>query len=411
MVQDTIFLIRVILLGIWLIACLSLQSAFGEGLYTIRSIKLDATAADSNTARSQAISEGQEQALTLLLQKLTLPKDQEKLPQVIPDEVGEYVQDFEIFNERRSDKRYMAELTVRFQREKIRGLLATAGVPFSEAASTPIVVLPVYRENEKVILWEDSNPWREAWRRLEIKNELVSLVVPMGQLADVLAIDAEQALAGDRGPLREFATSYGAGETLVAVATMGPDQDFVDVTMQNFGVTVGVLEIKRFEMVDGENLEVFLLRAVEQMAQRIEYDWKVSNLLSFDEEVTIEVAYLFDGWSAWQSFLSRLGRVSVVQDVAIVTLSQTKADLRVKFLGGIERLVLLLQKKDISLEQVAGNWVALDGSEEVTEMPDDPLPAPNLNQLPELSVEPRLIISPPPLRAGEGDSEEDLFVE
>ncbi len=213
MAQDIIFLVRVKLLAAGLIGFLSFYSAAEDELYTVGSIKLDATAADSNTARSEAISEGQEQGLTILLKKLTLPKDEVKLPSLTREEVAGYVQDFEIFNERRSDQRYMAELKVRFKREEIRRLLVAAGVPFSEAASIPIVVLPVYRKGEAVTLWEDSNPWREAWRRLEIKNEAVNLIVPMGQLADVLTIDAEQALAGDRESLREFASSYGAGET------------------------------------------------------------------------------------------------------------------------------------------------------------------------------------------------------
>ena len=414
MAQDIIFLVRVKLLAAGLIGFLSFYSAAEDELYTVGSIKLDATAADSNTARSEAISEGQEQGLTLLLKKLTLPKDEAKLPSLTREEVAGYVQDFEIFNERRSDQRYVAELKVRFKREEIRRLLVAAGVPFSEAASIPIVVLPVYRKDEAVTLWEDSNPWREAWRRLEIKNEAVSLIVPMGQLADVLTIDAEQALAGDRDSLREFASSYGAGETLVTVATMssaGSNQGFVDVTMQNFGVTVGALEIERFDMVGGENLEEFLLRAAEQMAQRMDYDWKVSNLLSFDEEASIEVVYIVEGWAEWKSIIARLRRVSVVQDVTIVALSRSKANLHIKFLGGIERFALLLQKKDLRLEQEAGNWMLQGGSEEVGQIQGEELPEPILEELPELSIETDPMDSLPSSGTSNGDSREDLFIE
>ena len=71
MLQEIIFLVRVILLAAGLIGFLSFYSAAGDDLYTVGLIKLDATAADSNTARSEAISEGQEQGLTLLLKKLT----------------------------------------------------------------------------------------------------------------------------------------------------------------------------------------------------------------------------------------------------------------------------------------------------------------------------------------------------
>ena len=67
MAQGIIFFVRVKLLAAGLIGFLSFYSAAEDDLYTVGSIKLDATAADSNTARSEAISEVQEQGLTLLL--------------------------------------------------------------------------------------------------------------------------------------------------------------------------------------------------------------------------------------------------------------------------------------------------------------------------------------------------------
>ena len=63
----------------------------------------------------------------------------------------------------------------------------------------------------------------------------------------------------------------------------------------------------------------------------MEYDWKVSNLLSFDEEASIEVVYIVEGWEEWKSIIARLRRVSVVQEVTIVALSRSKANLHIKF--------------------------------------------------------------------------------
>ena len=414
MVQKLIFAVRVLAVttAATMVCIFSVLGA--EDLYTIRSINLDATASDSNTARSHAIAEGQEKAFIRLLRTLTLPADHLRLPQIGRGEIANYVQDFEIYNEKRSDQRYLAELTVRFKREQVRKLLATAGVPFSETSTVPIIVLPIYRVGGQAILWEDSNPWREAWRRLEIRNELVNLMVPIGQLADVMAINAEQALEGDRESLRKFAMSYGAEETLVAVASLSSlnsDQTSVDVTIQNFGVRVGALGIERFEMREGESISDFLGRAVAQMAERLEHDWKVSNLLSFDEQAAIRVTFPIEGWSHWRSFISRVKQVSVVQDVVITGLSRREASLNIKFLGDADRLGVLLLKKDINLDRVNGQWVMSAGPNEEIQVEKTDNADNYLNEIPELFPEPSGLESLPDLVPPPEENAEDLFIE
>jgi hypothetical protein len=414
MVQKLIFVVRILVVTITATTLCIFSGLGAEDLYTIRSIKLDATASDSNTARSHAIAEGQEEAFIRLLEKLTLPMDHSRIPLIARASIGDYVQDFEISNEKRSDQRYLAELTVRFKRARVKEFLVAAGVPFSETETVPIIVLPIYRVGEEAILWEDSNPWREAWRRLEIKNELVNLIVPIGQLADVMAINAEQALAGNREFLRKFAMSYGAEETLVAVASISsssPDKTSVDVTIQNFGITVSTLGIERFEMLEGEIISDFLGRAVAQVAERLEHDWKVSNLLSFDEEDAIRVAFPIEGWSHWRSLISRLQQISVVQDVEITGISRREASLTIRFLGEVDRLAVLLLKKDIRLEQVNGGWGMSVGANKEMQVEKRYNADDYLDELPELLPGPGDIESvvdfvPPP-----EDNAEDLFIE
>ena len=239
-------------------------------------------------------------------------------------------------------------------------------------------------------------------------------MVPIGQLADVMAINAEQALKGDRESLRKFAMSYGAEETLVAVASLSSpnsDQISVDVTIQNFGITVGALGIERFEMREGEAVSDFLGRAVAEMAERLEHDWKVSNLLSFDEQAVIRVTFPIEGWSHWRSFMSRVKQVSVVQDVAKTGLSRREARLQIKFLGEADRLGVLLLKKDINLESVNGEWVMSVGPNKEIQVEKTDNTDNYLNEIPELFPEPNGLESLPDLAPPPDGNAEDLFIE
>ena len=289
---------------------------------------------------------------------------------------------------------------------------AEAGVPFSEAATVPIIILPVYQMGGEAILWEDGNPWREAWRRLEIKNELVNLIIPIGQLADVMAITPEQALRGDREPLRKFALSYGAEETLVAVAKMSPTEpSSVDVTIQDFGTGVGVVKIERFEISEGETIPELLQRAVVLMAERLEHDWKVSNLLSFDQEVSLQVVVPIDDWPQWRNLITKLRQISIIQNVAIAELSSQEAILQITFLGEMERLVVLLLRHDINLERVDNNWLLSFVAGPITNAGSDIDRNDPLEELPELLSNPTNREAVPARVPPAVDNQEDLFIE
>src|SRR6185369_10293232 len=72
-------------------------------------------------------------------------------------------------------------------------------------------------------LFEDRNPWREAWAKRPPRDTLMPIVVPLGDLKDIADLDAKQAMAGDVRRLEALARRYGATDTAVAVAQVSLD--------------------------------------------------------------------------------------------------------------------------------------------------------------------------------------------
>ena len=87
----------------------------------------------------------------------------------------------------------------------------------SENRAPRIVILPVWGGVGGPSAWED-NPWRKAWLSLDSENDLVPIVVPLGDLEDSQAITAEEALRGDEVKLESIKIRYEAEAILVAFA-------------------------------------------------------------------------------------------------------------------------------------------------------------------------------------------------
>src|SRR5215469_13386824 len=142
--------------------CLALAAASANAqtapapssVYTVANVPVDATAASADAARDAARLQGEHQAYAILLVRLTRASDASRLPPANDSTLNDLIQGFEVANERHSTVRYLADYTFHFRPNAVRQLLRSAGVPFAETPSKPVVVLPVLDNGTATALWE-----------------------------------------------------------------------------------------------------------------------------------------------------------------------------------------------------------------------------------------------------------------
>jgi hypothetical protein len=220
--------------------------------FTVSGVAVDKTAQSAAAARADAIAEGQRLALQRLVKRLAAKQAADRIS-VTAARAAELVRDFDIAEEKSSGVRYIAKLNVRFKPDAVRAMLRAEGAAFAETASRPLVVVPVYEGGGAPVLWDDANPWREAWNAKLPRDGLVPMALPAGDPSDMSTIKAEQARDGDSVKLRALAAKYNAGGTLVAVAKVDPSGE-VQVTGTRLGATgAPQTVVERFKPSPGES--------------------------------------------------------------------------------------------------------------------------------------------------------------
>ena len=196
------------------------QQADLNDVFLVRDVQLDETAISASAARSIALEKGQIEAARRLFARLTRDLHAASVEVVDAQTIRALVSSLQIGDEKTSDVRYLAKLTVAFNPDAVRRFLRFADVPFAELKSRPVLVIPVLQQSGQYVLWEDPNPWREAWRNHPDSFGLVPVVSPVGDLSDYAGLSAEQAVDADVGALNEAAARYGAGSAVVAIASI-----------------------------------------------------------------------------------------------------------------------------------------------------------------------------------------------
>lgn len=334
---------------------LASQIAFGTlpasagDLFTVKNVHVDVTADSAATARGLAQAQGQRDALTLLMQRLTLPEDWEKLPPVDDRMAQSAVSGFQVANEKASSTRYIADLIVSFQRGAVRGILGRSGVPYAETQARPALLLPVLEKDGTRILWEDDNPWRKAWNKVDLSGAMKPLIVPLGDIDEMNLVPVDKAVSGDAEALKALADRYGAADTVVALAKAGPrdGKTVLDVTATHYGDPAPQETIQR--SFEGETLEDAAAQAAQGMLTALGIQWKRQIIVRDTRIRELSATARFGNLGEWQKIRHGLGSTPLITGMDVMGITGGAAELRLSFKGGPQRLALSLAQQGIAL--------------------------------------------------------------
>ncbi len=336
--------------------------AAGVDIYEVQGVNVDVSAETAAKAREKALADGERDAFNQLLRRLTLAGDRDRLPNLDKDEITSYVRDFAVSNEKTSAGRYLASLTVRFKRESVRKLLTDFNLPFAETLSMPVLILPVFQSGGSMALWDDPNPWRNAWAELGGRYGLVPMLQPFGDLADVGAISPAQAVQGDRPRLKGIAERYRVRDVVVVYGLQRLDptsqRQSLEVYITRYGNDPDPqTETYPLNQAEGENESALLSRAVNRIADAIEDAWKQQNILDLSHPNVAAVAVPVTGLKDWIAVQKRLKDVPLIRRTEMVLLSLDEIRVNIHYVGNTSQLSNALAQTKLTLVNEDGEWV------------------------------------------------------
>jgi hypothetical protein len=330
-------------------------------------VAVDATGSTIVEARNMARTDGQRRALAAVAERLAGGSTGAKIPKLDDNAITGLVASFEVANERMSTVRYAADYTFHFRPEETRRALGNPGPGnqgpgnqgrgVSEESGNKLVLVPVYQSAGPAKLWDDPNPWRQAWEKQPGGDGAVRLVVPLGDAGDLAALDAEKARAGDGAALTAIARRNGGEEAIVALAALrGPPAGpaGLDVTVRRYRAGQPVdSHAEKLTANPGESEDDLLRRAAAAIVADIASGWKNDPTAQNDQEGTLTAILPITDLDDWLRARDRLAKLPAIRKVSLMALSRQQATIEIGYGGSIEQLKAALA--EISLDLVRGD--------------------------------------------------------
>lgn len=354
------------LTGLWA------TDGLADDLFQVLDIKVDETDQTAAAARAKALSIGERRAWDELFDRLVEPQQRRPLPEFSAQDIGDAVKDFWVTSEKTSPVRYIATLNYNFRPDRVRRLLSSRGLRFSMTAAPLAVVAPVFETEAGRRLWDEPNPWRAAWQSLRPRG-LIPLRIPAGDLGDLSALSAEQAVAGERDRLGDLAKRYDAQDVVVAIATVQvkPDSQIrqLRVLASRYGAVTTpdvpggtlILPERTFPLEGNEPSADLLKQAPAGVLQELESAWRrgVTSSAAPDSKpisrtmVRVPAA----SFEEWIDLRRRLEKVTGAGGLKVVALSRDEAQVSLTYPGGTEQLSAALAEAGFALRNEDGKWL------------------------------------------------------
>ena len=270
------------------------QDCLNSSFY-IKNISVDLTKESINEARSEAEKKAKLIGFKRLTKRLIIKN---KTLKIDGAEISTLVDYLKINKEANSDKRYLANFDICFNRNLVISFFRKNKFQYAETYREPIAVLPVFKGPRGVVLWDERDYWYSNWQNnLKFVDGLVKFKLAEGDFTLNRILTSNVLLKPNKKFINKLIKNENTNALILVVAEpilMTSGKTYLSTYVKYYNKSgelvttiyrnkIPLKKTSSFYNIDNTLLESEVL----QIIKSIEINWKKNNLI--DTRVINEV--------------------------------------------------------------------------------------------------------------------------
>ncbi len=164
--------------------------------FYVENINVDLTKESINEARSEAENKAKLLGIRRLINRLIVNKNSLEFKK---NEILTLVDYLKINKEANSDRRYLANFDICFNRNLVINFFRKKNLKYSETYREPISILPIFKSPRGLVIWDEKDEWYKKWKKiLKLADGLVKLKLAQGDFQLNRTISTDVFVNSDR---------------------------------------------------------------------------------------------------------------------------------------------------------------------------------------------------------------------
>ena len=270
------------------------QDCLNSSFY-IKNISVDLTKESINEARSEAEQKAKLIGFKRLINRLII---KDKTLKIDKTKISTLVDYLKINKEANSDKRYLANFDICFNRNLVISFFRKNKFQYAETYREPIAVLPVFKGPRGIVSWDERDYWYSNWQNnLKFIDGLVKLKLAEGDFSLNRILTSNVLLKPNKKFINKLINNENTNALILVVAEpilMTSGKTFLSTYVKlydkggEFVTTIYRNKIPLKKTSSFYNIDKTILESeILQIIKSIELNWKKNNLI--DTRVINEV--------------------------------------------------------------------------------------------------------------------------
>ena len=334
-----------------LIVFLKTETLLSENnLFNVNNIKLGKNDKISNNdLANQAIKKGFDQ----LMSRILLKEDNEKLLNMEFSSIKQLVSYYQISNF--TDKKKMEEqvnFSVTFDKSKIHDLFYKRAILYSDILDKELYVLPILIVNQDIYVF-NNNFFYEKWNEF-YENDLIEFILPLENIEIIEKINKNKNNLIDLNIDDLFKEYSNKNLSIVLIENDKIDQKKIFIKTSIQGKNISKSFNLKSKKNDDNNLNKKII--IETKKELIDLV-KSKNLIDIRTPSFLNVKLDINKKSNIVELNNRIKKIDLIENVFVQQFNKDYMDLRIKYLGKLEKIINQLKKANISLQLINDQWI------------------------------------------------------
>ena len=184
--------------------------------FYVKNIRVDLTKESINEARSQAEYEAKLLGFKRLIKRLII---EDKKVKFHKNDINSLIDYLKINKEANSDKRYLADFDICFNRSLVINFFIKNKLKYAETYREPIAILPIFKGPRGFVLWDEKDKWYLEWqKKLKFIDGLVKLRLAKGNFSLNRTLTANVILKSDPKNIYKLINNEKTNALLIVIA-------------------------------------------------------------------------------------------------------------------------------------------------------------------------------------------------
>ena len=334
-----------------LIVFFKTETVFSQNnLFNVNNIKIEKKDKVTNDSLTdQAIKKGFNQ----LIKKILLKEDLKTLSGLNFSAIKQLVTYYQVSNITEKDQnKEFVNFSITFDKEKIHDLFYKKGISYSEILDKDLYVLPIFVKNEELFVF-NNNIFYKNWNNYH-ENGLIEFILPLENIEIIQNINAYKDNLINLNIVNLFDGYPNKNLALILIEEnkTGNIKIYIKARIQEKDISKNLI-FKQQKLFSDKNYKDIIIETNNESIDLV----KSRNLIDIRTPSFLNARLNIDKKNNLVELNSRIKNIDAIENIFVQDFNKDYMNLRIKYLGKLEKIISLLKTKNIDLNLNNDQWV------------------------------------------------------